>query len=68
MRDLECKTLAKDNAPICDICNSKTYPVFYTEAEEGTGRKKLALSHFECIRCYKKFTVDDSFDGEWRER
>lgn len=33
-----------------------------------TGRTRTAVSHLECPNCLKSFCVDDSFDGEWRNK
>ena len=30
-----------------------------------TGRVKWAVNYLSCPCCLKKFTVDDSFDGDW---
>ena len=59
----------KELYPECETCGSKMEPVYFLEEEyEGpvkTGRKRRAVSHFECPWCGKKKCVDDSFDGPW---
>jgi hypothetical protein len=64
--------LSIENCPFC--CGVRMTPVWFNDEEyklyQGrrykTGRKRKALSHFECIICGNKEAVDDSFDGEWR--
>lgn len=57
------------DCPTCK-CGEKMYPITFTDFElkngYKTGRKRKAVSHFECMRCGAKETVDDSFDDEWR--
>ena len=55
---------------VCDICNEKLVPVWYTDYEYDkngfrTGRQRLDVNYLECPCCDKKFTVDDSFAMPW---
>ena len=38
---------------------------FEPKSNIPTGRVKWAVNYLQCPCCLKKFTVDDSFDGEW---
>ena len=59
--------------PTCPDCHIKMIPIWFQDEEikfyQGsmykTGRKRTACSHFECINCFHKECVDDTFDGEW---
>ena len=53
----------------CVICGYNLYPVWFTEYEAieniKTGRYRKACSHLECINCWHKEAVDDTFDDSW---
>lgn len=58
----------------CHNCGKQMLPVWFIDEEEEiingscvkTGRKRQAVSHFECPYCHAVECVDDSFDGAWR--
>lgn len=58
----------------CSRCGDKMEPVWFMEDEYRhgvkTGRRRRAVSYFECVSCGNRACVDDSFDGPWifRER
>ena len=55
----------------CCECNIPLEPVWFKDIEFQpnsnipTGRVKLAVNYLFCPYCLKKFTVDDTFDGDW---
>lgn len=57
----------------CSRCDAELVPVWFIEdeykTEHGitckTGRKRRAVSHLECPKCFKREVVDDSFDEAW---
>ncbi len=55
----------------CEVCEGKLKPTGYFKEKEYdvggklTGRVKNSLNSLECPKCFKKFAVDDTFDGEW---
>lgn len=64
------------NYPTCPKCGGTMFPVTFTEEETEitfsgtmykTGRKRTAVSHFECPNCWTKECVDDSFCGPWHK-
>lgn len=61
------------NYGICEKCSAPLNPVWFKEDEVViknntviyTGRTKRSCDYLECIDCYRKYVVDDSFDGPW---
>lgn len=59
----------------CRRCGGKLVPVWFTEEEQvvidgilcRTGRKRRACSHLTCTDCLANESVDDTFDGPWRQ-
>jgi hypothetical protein len=55
----------------CCECGTPLEPVWFKDIEFEpksnipTGRVKWAVNYLSCPCCLKKFTVDDSFDGDW---
>lgn len=55
----------------CPKCEVTLEPIWFKDIEFEpksnipTGRVKWAVNYLQCPCCLKKFTVDDSFDGEW---
>ena len=55
----------------CPKCDAALEPIGFKDIEFEpksnipTGRVKWAVNYLQCPYCLKKFTVDDSFDGEW---
>lgn len=52
-------------------CGKPLVPIWYKEKERDchgvlTGRERTACSHLLCEYCGKSYTVDDTFDSEWR--
>jgi hypothetical protein len=64
---------AYEVAPECEDCGMKMIPIWFEEEETitdhgvlvETGRRRTAVSHFECPSCGAKEPVDDSLDGPW---
>ena len=56
----------------CPDCNVMLRPVwnvefeYYPKSACKTGRKRLIVDYIYCPVCGKNFTVDDTFDGPWR--
>lgn len=38
---------------------------FKPKSNIPTGRRRWAVNYLYCPKCFKKFPVDDSFDGKW---
>ena len=59
---------------VCHHCGKQMLPVWFIDEEEEiingscikTGRKRKAVSHFECPYCNAVECVDDSLDEPWR--
>lgn len=57
----------------CSRCDTKLEPIWYKEEEHKvkdgvlfyTGRERISCSHLECPQCFKRETVDDTFDKDW---
>lgn len=54
----------------CNICGGNLKPSWFKQQEYNnygtkTGRVKNAVDYLICECCFKKFAVDDSFDGAW---
>ena len=55
----------------CDECGYPLEAEWFIEKEynhkyhQPTGRTRLAVDYLFCPRCFKEYTVDDTFDGNW---
>ena len=58
----------------CPVCGDRLMPVMFMEEEEiydsyghyKTGRVRRSCSHLECVGCFHKEAVDDTFlAGDW---
>lgn len=52
-------------------CGRPLIPIWYKEKERDsngivTDRERIACSYLLCESCGRNYTVDDSFDSEWR--
>ena len=59
---------------VCENCGTPLEAEFFMDEEEKvtgdgyrykTGRVRTAVDYLICPCCFKKFCVDDSFDGAW---
>lgn len=56
----------------CGFCRTPLTPVWFTEQQRDaagikTGLVRRACSYLLCEECGARYTVDETFDGEWRK-